>query len=99
MRYLVECYLPLEEDAGEAAAARARAAATELAAGGARVRYLRSMFVPRDEMCFVVYEADSAEIALEAGRRAALRCDRALELVEGPDGDRVDGQPTYEESP
>ena len=98
MRYLVECYLPLEEDAGEETASRARAAAAELAAGGARVRYLRSMFVPRDEMCFVIYDADSAEIALEAGRRAALRCDRALELVEGADGDRVDDQPTNEES-
>jgi hypothetical protein len=39
---------------------------------GLQVRYLRSIFVPEDEICFLLFEAASPELVGEAGRRAAL---------------------------
>jgi hypothetical protein len=82
MRFLVESYLPAAsgEDRAEIAA-RTRAAADELARGGAPLRYVEAIFVPKDEMCLLVYEADSAELVREAGRRAGISCERVLEAA------------------
>ena len=44
-----------------------------------RFRYLGSMFVPDDEMCFHVIEAPSQAVAIEAARRAGLTPDRIVE--------------------
>jgi hypothetical protein len=67
-RYTVELRLP---DAGCSdvfeAAARARAATT-----GDGVRFLRSVFVPEDDTCFLIYEGPSAESVRAAARRAKL---------------------------
>ena len=62
------------------AAARARAA-TE----GGPVRFLRSIFVPEDDTCFLLYEGPSAESVRAAALRAQLgprRVDAALTLGE-----------------
>jgi hypothetical protein len=79
--YLVECYLP-------------RARATELAEVAARLstrrgepaanlaRYLRSTYVPDDEICFHLFEAESVEAVREASRRASLTFDRIVEAEE-----------------
>jgi hypothetical protein len=61
----------------QAAADRARAAA------GGRVRFLRSIFVPEDDACFLLYEGPSAESVRAAAQRAQLgvrRVDAALRL-------------------
>jgi hypothetical protein len=78
-RYTVELRLP---DAGcadvQEAAARARAAAQ-----GGPVRFLRSIFVPEDDACFLLYEGPSAESVRAAAQRAKLglrRVDAALTL-------------------
>ena len=34
---------------------------------------MRSIYVPEDQSCFFLYEADSVEAVGEAGRRAHLR--------------------------
>jgi hypothetical protein len=81
--YLVQCYFPrirgseLVDTAG-----RARRAAEALSAEGRHVRYLRTTFVPTDEMCLHVFEAASAHVVEEAMRRAALATDRIVEAVE-----------------
>jgi hypothetical protein len=82
MRFLVESYLSAAsaEDRAEIAA-RTRAAAAELALEGASLRYVEAIFVPEDEMCLLVYEADSAELVREAGRRAGIPCERVLEAA------------------
>ena len=71
--FVIESYLS-RTGTGEldAAAARLRAAIEEMPESAGRVRYLRSMFVPDDEMCFHVIEAPSRELAVEAARRAGL---------------------------
>ena len=59
--YLVELYVSRSDAAGaEQGAERARLAAEELRREGAAVRYVRSIFVPEDETCFLLYEADTS---------------------------------------
>jgi uncharacterized protein DUF4242 len=77
--FLLEVYAARDSRALHAAARRARAAADSLAAEGPEVRYVRSIFVPEDETCFYVYEADSAVTVHEVARRAALAVDRLVE--------------------
>ncbi len=50
----------------------ARDAAEQLAREGMDVELVRSIFVPEDETCIFIYEADSLESVRIAGERAAL---------------------------
>jgi hypothetical protein len=81
--YLVEVYLPRSR-AHEARATgrRARAAAEALAHEGVPIRYVRTTYLPDDETCFHVFQAASADIVEEAGRRAELGRARVLPAVE-----------------
>jgi uncharacterized protein DUF4242 len=80
--FLVELYLPRTDVAAFAwSTRRARLAADELSLQGTPVRYLHSIFVPADEMCFHLYEADSPDGVREAARRAALHFERVSEAV------------------
>ena len=78
--FLLEVYAARTDSRGvDAAARRARAAADALASEGPEVRYVRTIFVPEDETCFYVYEADSAGTVHEVARRAGLSVDRVVE--------------------
>jgi hypothetical protein len=80
--FLIERYVPRRATEGLAAAqARARTAAEELSGEGTTVRYVRTIFIPEDEMCFCLYEAPSAGAAAEAARRARLPFQRISEAV------------------
>lgn len=61
---------------------RARSAARGLARQGIAVRFVRSIFVPADEICFYVFEAASAGAVRAACERAALRFERVIEAVD-----------------
>lgn len=74
--FLVEFYVS-RTDVG--AVERIRVAAAELTRAGAPVRQVRSIFVPEDETCFFLYEANSAAAVREAARRAALPFGRVAE--------------------
>jgi hypothetical protein len=80
--FVIELYVA-RADAGTIArgAARARLAADELARQGTAVRYLSSIFVPEDETCFFLYEAESAEAVRDAARLAALPFEHVAEAV------------------
>lgn len=81
-QFLVELYAPRHERAVmERFGTEARRAARELAAGGRTVRLVRSIYVPDEETCFQLYEADSVELVREAATRAALPFDRVSEAV------------------
>lgn len=86
MRFLVESYLPARgDDDVSKVDATARAAADEFRREGAGLHFVESIFVPEDEMCLLVFEADSAELVREASRRAGIPCERVLE-ARGADG-------------
>ncbi len=81
--YLVEAYLPpFQADEARSAGRRARAAAEELSREGRAVRYVRTTFLPDDEMCFHVFEAASADVVEEVSRRAALGHARIVPAIE-----------------
>jgi muconolactone delta-isomerase len=85
-QYLVELYATRHgRAAAESSAERARTATQELARQGKAVRYLRAIFVPGEETCFLLFEAASAEEVGEAARRAELPCQHveAIDPVEG----------------
>lgn len=84
MLYLVESYVSPAGVHIEEIDERARCAADELVGEGAAIRFLRSIFVPEDEMCVLHYDASSRELAVEAARRAGLTSDRVVEMLEGP---------------
>jgi hypothetical protein len=83
--FLVEAYEPRGRGAEALSGlqARARAAAAELSRSGSRTHYVRTMFLPEDEICLHVFEASSREVVLEAARLAGLADARITEAIEG----------------
>lgn len=79
--FLLELYLS-RSDRGALVADRAAVAAQRVRHDGAAVRYLRSIFVPEDETCFLVYEASSIDDVRRAARLAGLPDDHIVEAVE-----------------
>ena len=80
--FVVELYIARTNAAAmRGAARRARLAAQELAALGTPVRYMRSIFVPEDETCFLLYEAASPDAVRGAVARADLPTDRVAEVI------------------
>ena len=86
--YLLELYVS-QADAQLAAGdgASIRAAAEELARRGIRVRYRRSIFVPAEETCFVLLEAESIEQIHDTTRLANVPCDRVSRALSHPSAD------------
>jgi len=81
--YLVESYLPRARESELSEATARLAAAAPASSESLDARYLRSTFVPEDEICFHVFEAISAEAVREAGERASVTFDRIVEAREG----------------
>jgi hypothetical protein len=80
--FLVECYVSRTDEAAVASGSEgAHRAVEELTREGAKVRFLRSIFVPEDETCFYLYEAASAETVREAATRAGLAFERITETL------------------
>jgi hypothetical protein len=86
VQYVLELYLSrLGAGALPEAAARARSASEQLRAEGTHVRFLRSIFLPGDEICFLLCEGASAEAIAEAARRAAIGFERVVAAEIAPD--------------
>ena len=79
--YMAEAYMPSTTDL-TALEAEIRSATRTMRKEGARVRFLRSVLVPEDETCLLLFEANSAETVNELGRRASVTLTRVLETVE-----------------
>lgn len=81
-QYLVELYLPRRDEAALAdAAMRARVASEQVTSEGNHVRYLRTIFVPADEICFHLYEAQAADAVGEVSLRARIPYERIVRAV------------------
>jgi hypothetical protein len=92
--YLIESYLPCSRR-GELTAVvdRLRRAAESLTAEGAQVRHLRSTFLPNDELCLHLLEAESAATVGEASRRAAIEPARVVRALPVAPSDAPGGAP------
>ena len=80
--YLLEVYTPATA-ALEPIETAARRAAAAMSASGTPVRYVRSIFVPLDEICFHLLEAPSAEAVHEITARAGIVAQRIVEAAGG----------------
>lgn len=91
-RYLVELS-PSALGQGEVRALgeRCRLAARAMSSQGTPVRYLRTIVVPEDLSCFLLFDAESAEAARRAAGRAVGQVDRVSEAP------RIDGVGVEEE--
>jgi hypothetical protein len=80
--FLVEVYLSLAAAAGSMPRPEdVSRAADQLTREGQQVRLLQSLFVPQDETCFLLFEAQSKDAVAEAARRCGLRFERLVEAV------------------
>jgi hypothetical protein len=75
--YLAELYLSRLRGCDLAAAA----ARLEAASKTGKARFVRSIFVPEDETCFYLFEAESAEAVACVGGRAELPFERVVEAM------------------
>jgi hypothetical protein len=71
--FVAEQYFSRTDVAGaRRAGVAARDAAEQLTREGTEVELVRSIFVPQDETCIFIYEADSLDSVHLAAQRAAL---------------------------
>jgi uncharacterized protein DUF4242 len=88
--FLVEFYLSRTDAVAlRRSVRRARLAAEEQTRQGTPVRYLRSMYLPDEETCFLLYEAESAAAARRAAELASIAFERISEVI--GDGGNTDG--------
>jgi len=81
--FVAEQYFSRTDAAGAHRAGRAaRDAAEQLARDGTDVQLVRSIFVPQDETCLFIYEADSLNSVRLAAQRAELTFERIAEAAE-----------------
>lgn len=64
-----------------ALAERVQSASRDLTRQGTIVRFLRSVYLPEDGTCLLLFDASSAEVVAEAGRRASLRVGPVCEVT------------------
>jgi hypothetical protein len=83
--YLVEAYTPAQAGLAEIEQ-RARDAASQLSQAGTAVRYVRSLYVPEDEICFHLFDAPSFDAVRQASDVARLDAQRIVEAVDGESG-------------
>lgn len=88
--FVAEQYFSRTDVAGaRRARGAAQDAAEELARGGMAIELVRSIFVPEDETCIFIYEADSLESVRLGAERGGLAFDRVAQAAVEPE-DRPD---------
>jgi hypothetical protein len=99
--FVVELYIAeTDRDSAQRGANDARFAAEAITREGTPVRFLRSIFVPEDETCFLMFEAASIDTVRDTARRAALPFERVTEAVVEPrqEATTPTGSPTRTET-
>jgi hypothetical protein len=92
--FLIESYLPRSRSAElPAVVARLRRATEALTAEGTHVRHVRSTFLPTDELCLHLLEAESVTTVGEASRRAAIEPARVVQALSVAATDAPGGAP------
>jgi hypothetical protein len=73
--FLAELFTEADDIDGRSALVQRASAAAE---ASGEVRFVRSIFVPDDEICFLVFEAESAAAVTRLAEQAALPLDRVV---------------------
>jgi hypothetical protein len=77
--YVVERYRPSSDpDSLRAVADRLTEGARQVSLDGASVRYVDTIFLPADETCLHLFEADSEADVRAVARRAGIDVDRVV---------------------
>lgn len=80
--FLVEAYLSATAaSVAEPSAEDVSRVADQLTGEGMPVRLLRSVFVPEDETCFYLFQAQSSDAVIEAAKRSGLVFERLAEAT------------------
>ena len=77
--FLVEFYV------SRANGSRVQLAADALTRAGTALRCVRTIFVPEDETCFLLFEAASVDDVRDAARHAEITLARISEAVTSPE--------------
>ncbi len=80
MRYLAEFYLPNGGSGLAGLARRAEAGARLVSGRDGAVEFLSAIYLPADESCFAIYEAESMDRVLAAGTLAGLEFDHVAPI-------------------
>jgi hypothetical protein len=80
-RYLAEVYLA-HIGGLEAIASPVRAAARASRREGTPVRFVRSLYVPEDQTCLLLFEAGASASVQEVTQRAGLHVTRVVAVME-----------------
>jgi len=79
--YALELYAPqLSGRERTDVAARLSTAAEAMRGEGTPIRYMRSLVLHTDEICFAVFAAPSADAVADAAHRAAVAFERVIEV-------------------
>ncbi|HTP19311.1 MAG TPA: hypothetical protein VMJ65_06880 [Solirubrobacteraceae bacterium] len=85
--FVAEQYFSRTDAAGaHRAASAARNAAEQMAREGTDVEFVRSLFVPEDETCIFIYEADCIDSVRMAAERGALEFEHIGQAATEADG-------------
>ena len=77
---MIETYTPASGDSS--AISDLESAADDLRNQGVPIRYLRSIVIPEDETSFHVFDAPSAALVSDVGRRAGIPFERIVLVSE-----------------
>jgi hypothetical protein len=87
--FLVELYIPSAQlPAVQGWIEAATTAAADVSREGEAVRCVRSIVVPEDETCFLLYEAPSIDAVRAAAERAGLGSGRITETLSEAEEER-----------
>jgi Nickel responsive protein SCO4226-like len=88
--FVAEQYFSRGDSAGAHRAGKAaRRAAEQLTREGTPVALVRSMFIPQDETCMCIFEADSIQAVHTAAERAGLAFEHIAQAAAEPAPDAV----------
>jgi len=91
--FVTEQYLATVcSDVAAGRACAARRAAEQLTGEGTPVQFLGSIFIPDDETCLHLYQAESINAVRAAATRASLALDRIVEAVSDLGARKVSGR-------
>ena len=85
MKFALELYLRHEPGSQSELTERARSAARKLGGDEMAVTFLRSIYLLGDEICFLIFDAPSAEAVAAAAAEAGITFERVVEAELLPD--------------